>query len=246
MRTLKLILAYDGGAYSGWQRQPQADRPTVQRVVEDAVGAITGVAGPVYASGRTDAGVHALGQVAHLHTESAIPAGSLLRALNATLPADVAVFALDEVDGEFHARFGARRKTYFYQCHVGPERHPLWRRYALHLRHWPDLERIRQAAGLLVGRHDFRSFVTDSAERDDTVRGLAALRVIRTAHGFRIFATADGFLRHMVRSLSGLLLKVGQGQEELSRVPAILAARDRCEAPAALPPHGLFLWKVDY
>ncbi|MFH0947339.1 MAG: tRNA pseudouridine(38-40) synthase TruA [Planctomycetota bacterium] len=245
MRTLKLILRYDGRAYAGWQRQ-QPNRPTIQRELESAVLRVTGVPGVVHASGRTDAGVHAIGQVAHLVTPCELPPEQLLRALNANLPQDIAVRQIFEMPEGFHARRHARRKTYFYQFYVDENRNPLCSRRALHLRRWPDLARLRLAAEILTGRHDFRSFVTGAPDDKDTVRQLYRIRVLRTPHGLRIFVTGNGFLRHMVRSLAGLMIRVGTGREEIHRVEEILAARSRSAAPAALPAHALFLWRVDY
>ncbi len=243
-RTFKLTLAYDGAAYQGWQRQP--DCATIQERVEAAVRAVTGEEAAVTASGRTDAGVHALGQVAHVCARWRPPAEALLRALNANLPQDIAVRRVEEAPAGFHARRDARRKTYFYQVFIGPERHPFWRRCALHLRLPPDVRAMRAAAAMLTGRHDFRSFVVNAGERANTVRTLFSLRVLEARCGLRIFACANGFLQHMVRALAGLLLQVGRGRESPAGVREILAARDRARAPASLPPHGLFLWKVDY
>lgn len=244
MRTLKLTLAYDGRGYFGWQRQP--NRPTIQQAVESAVASVTGERAIVHGSGRTDAGVHALGQVAHLVTGTRLPAEQLLRALNANLPQDIAVREIAEMQEGFHARHHARRKTYFYQFHVDANRDPLWRDRAVHLRRWPDLGTMRQAARVLTGRHDFRSFVTEAAAGEDTVRELFRLHIQRNPRGLRVFVTGSGFLRHMVRSLVGLLIRVGTGREELARVESIVAARDRSAAPAALPAYALFLWRVDY
>ncbi|MBI4881576.1 MAG: tRNA pseudouridine(38-40) synthase TruA [Planctomycetes bacterium] len=243
-RTFKLTLAYDGAAYQGWQRQP--GRATIQERVEAAVCAVTGEQAAVHASGRTDAGVHALGQVAHVRARWRLPPETLLRALNANLPEDVAVRRAEEAPAAFHARRDARRKTYFYQVYVGPDRHPFWRRFALHLRRPPDVRAMRAAAAMLTGRRDFRSFVAHAGAREDTVRTLYFLRVLDARCGLRIFACADGFLQHMVRALAGTLLQVGAGRAPPAAVREILAARDRGAAPASLPPHGLFLWRVDY
>ncbi|MFG0317470.1 MAG: tRNA pseudouridine(38-40) synthase TruA [Planctomycetota bacterium JB042] len=243
-RTVKLVLAYDGAAYQGWQRQP--DRPTVQGAVEAAIQAVTRVRSPVHGSGRTDAGVHAIGQVCHFRTACGLPAETLVRALNANLPEDVAVRAAADAPADFHARYSAVRKTYFYQAYVDAHRDPLRRRRALHLRRPPDLGAMRRAAAHLVGRHDFRSFATEAPPDLDTVRTMFALRIVGTPRGFRIFATSNGFLQHMVRSIAGCLLRVGMGRDDPSEPARILAARDRREAPAALPAHALFLWRVDY
>lgn len=243
-RNIRIVLRYDGSAYFGWQRQP--DMPTVQARVEQAVESVTGAATDVHASGRTDAGVHALAQVANFHTDTRLAPPDLQRALNANLPADIAVCQAEDVAEEFHARFSARRKTYFYQLHVGRLRDPFRVRHSLALPTTPDLDRMRQAARQLIGRHDFRSFATAGHLKEDTVRELHALRVVRVRGGLRVFATANGFLQHMVRTLVGGLVRVGSGRDEPERMAEILRACDRKEAPPALPAHGLFLWRVDY
>lgn len=244
-RIVRLLLRYDGTAYSGWQRQ--ADRPTVQAAIEDALATILAGETPVvHGSGRTDAGVHALGQVAHFETSSRLDAPTIRRALNARLPHDVAVAgACDERPG-FHARFSAVRKTYVYRFAVGDSVDPFLRGHALHLFRRPDVAAMRAVASALVGRHDFRSFCAEARDREDTVRTLFALRVREGRHDLRVFATADGFLQHMVRALAGALLKAGRGDLSVDRAREILAAGDRPRAPAALPAHGLYLWKVDY
>ena len=244
VRTLKLTLCYDGHAYSGWQRQP--NRPTIQRALEAAVLSVTGEPGVIHGSGRTDAGVHAIGQVGHLVTSCELPPDQLLRALNGNLPQDIAVRRILEMPEGFHAQHHARRKTYFYQFYVDENRNPLCSRRALHLRRWPDLSRLRLAAEMLTGRHDFRSFATGASEDEDTVRKLFRIRVVRAPHLLRIFVTGNGFLRHMVRSMVGLMMRVGTGREEPARVAEILAARSRSAGPAALPAHAVFLWRVDY
>lgn len=244
VRTIRLVLRYDGAAYHGWQRQPGLD--TIQARLEQAVLQVTGEAAAVHASGRTDAGVHALGQVAHFNTASALPPQVLLRALNASLPEDVAVVESAEAAPGFHARFLARRKTYVYQFVVGRVRDPLWCRYACSVWTPPDLDAMRAAARELVGRHDFRSFAREGSRKVDTVRTVSALRLFRWSRGIRLFATADGFLQHMVRTLAGTLLAAGTGRIGAGDAARILAAADRRAAPAALPAHGLFLWRVDY
>lgn len=243
-RRIKLVLQYDGANYHGWQRQ--ADVPTIQAVVEDTLATIVSEAVVVHASGRTDAGVHALGQVAHFDTKSRLPAAVIARALNARLPEDIAIARADDTPADFHARFSAKRKTYCYQFHVGEFESPFFRRHFEHVFRELDVARMRDAAKRLVGRHDFRSFAAEMHAVEDTVRTLYSLRVLRIPSGSRVFATGDGFLMHMVRTLAGTLLKVGLGKLDLDEVDAILAAKDRRRAPAALPPHGLFLWRVDY
>ncbi len=243
-RTIRLEIAYDGTEFMGWQRQP--DQRTVQGVVETAVASITGTAAAVHGSGRTDAGVHALGQVAHFQSESRLSTGDLARALNARLPRDVVVRGVADVRPDFHARYSARRKTYIYQVYVAAHRDPFLDRYALQVRSAPDVTAMREAAARLEGRHDFRPFATGAAAIEDTVRDLTRVRVVRGSRGFRIYATANGFLRHMVRALAGLLLCVGDGRSAPTAVDALLESRCRSGEPAAAPPHALVLWRVDY
>lgn len=243
-RRVKLVLQYDGTDYHGWQRQ--AAVPTIQAVVEDTLATIVSETLVVHASGRTDAGVHALGQVAHFDTRSRLPASTIVRAMNARLPPDIAVVAAEDAAPTFHARFSVKRKTYCYQFHVAPYESPFFRRYFQHVFRAPKVERMRAAAAQLVGTHDFRSFAAEMASIEDTVRTLHSLRVFRLKSGIRVFATGSGFLMHMVRTLAGTLVKVGLEKLPVESVGEILAARDRRRAPAAMPPHGLFLWRVDY
>lgn len=244
LRRVKLVLQYDGTEYHGWQRQ--AAVPTIQAVVEDTLATIVSEQRVVHASGRTDAGVHALGQVAHFDTRSRLPASTIVRAMNARLPPDIAVASAEYAAPNFHARYSAKRKTYCYQFHVAPYESPFFRRYFEHVFRAPKIERMRAAAAQLVGTHDFRSFAAEMSSVEDTVRTLFALRVFRLKSGIRVFASGSGFLMHMVRTLAGTLLKVGLEKLPVEVVGDILEARDRRRAPAAMPPHGLFLWRVDY
>ncbi len=243
-RTIRLVLQYDGTEFCGWQRQ-EVGR-SVQGVVEAALLPLCHRPTTLHGSGRTDAGVHALGQVAHFVTNRNLSALTFQRALNATLPPDIAIARSDEVTPGFHARFSARRKTYCYQFHQGVCESPFVRRYTHHVWRALDVDTMRRAARELVGTHDFRSFAAEMRDVADTVRTIYALRIRRTKNGVRIHATGNGFLMHMVRTIAGTLLKVGLGALDPSGVRGILEARDRRRAPAALPAQGLFLWKVDY
>jgi tRNA pseudouridine38-40 synthase len=241
---VKLVLRYDGGDFRGWQRQ--ADVRTVQAVVEDTLASVVSERVVVHASGRTDAGVHALGQVAHFDTESRLSPETIARAMNARLPDDVAVVSAAAVAADFHARFDVWRKTYCYQLHVAKVECPFHRRFFAHVHRELDVAAMRAAARLLLGRHDFRSFAAEAHDIEDCVRTLFALRVLHIPSGLRIFATGDGFLMHMVRNVAGTLLKVGLNKIAVAEVATILAARDRRLAPPALSPAGLFLWRVEY
>jgi tRNA pseudouridine38-40 synthase len=253
-RRRALVLAYDGAAYAGWQVQP--DQPTVQGVLEAALGVLVRQPVRVHGSGRTDAGVHALGQVAHFDDPLGLPPERLAAALNSLLPPDIRVRQAMAVAPGFHALHGAVAKTYLYQLHLAPATGgsraalaavPPHRRLTFHaVRGDLDLVAMRRAAQLLRGRHDFTALSKAMDEGRGTVKTLRSLRVLRVPHGLRVFATADGFLYGMVRLLAGLLVEVGRGRRDPERVPELLAAADRSRAPALLPPHGLFLWKVRY
>ena len=249
MRTLKLTLAYDGRAYAGWQVQPGQE--TVQGVLEAAIEKVTGRRGRTIASGRTDAGVHALGQVVAFRTPSDLPAGVLQRALNAELPHDVAVLAMSEAPEAFHPIRDAVRKRYRYMIHDGPIRDVFRERYC-----WPynhgrlDAEAMNRAAKTLLGRHDFSSFESSGAERDSSVRTIFEIDVERGRGGEQDYITveieADGFLYNMVRAIVGTLVEIGRGAQRESWMAEVLAAADRSAAGPTAPPQGLFMVKVKY
>ena len=249
MRTLMLTLAYDGTANAGWQ--VQQGRVTVQEVLETAIEKVTGRRVRTIASGRTDAGVHALGQVVGFATESNLPTEVLQRALNAELPRDVAVLHVAEVSDGFHAIRDAVRKRYRYVIRDGPVRDVFRLRYCWHYpRGRLDAEAMARAAGTLLGTHDFSSFETSGAERKDSIRTIDELRVERgrgeEQHSIMIEVEADGFLYNMVRAIVGTLVEVGRGARPESWVADVLAAADRRTAGPTAPPQGLFLVRVDY
>jgi len=248
MRTIKLTLAYDGAAYAGWQVQP--GRKTVQEVIEGAIEKITTERIRVIASGRTDAGVHALGQVVGFRTESHLPADVLQRALNAELPRDVAVLEATDAPDDFHPIRDAVRKHYRYVLRDGPVRDVFRRAYCWQYYSPLDEAAMARAARALVGTHDFSSFETSGAERKDSIRTVYDIRVERGRGGENDVITleieADGFLYNMVRAIVGTLVEVGRGAEDESWVAQVLAATDRRAAGPTAPPQGLFLVRVDY
>ena len=248
MRSIKLTLAYDGTAYAGWQVQP--GRTTVQGVLEAALERITGESIRVVASGRTDAGVHALGQVASFQTESRLAAEVFCRALNAELTHDVAVLAAVEAPEGFHALRDAVRKRYRYVIRDGPVRDVFRRHYCWQHRLRLDAEAMDRAARSLVGRHDFSSFESSGAERQSSVRTVYEIGVARgqggQSHVITLQVEADGFLYNMVRAIAGTLVEVGRGAQSESWVAEVLAAADRRAAGPNAPPQGLFLVHVDY
>jgi tRNA pseudouridine38-40 synthase len=244
MRTLKLLLSYDGTDFFGWQRQP--DRRTVQQVLEEAIGKLTGTEPTTYASGRTDAGVHALGQVAHFHTASRHSPEVFVKALNALLPRDVRVRGAWEMPQSFHATLDAKAKLYRYVIDNHPIADPLQRRYSYHVYHHLDVPAMSRAAQALQGRHDFHSFETHWPNRTSSVRTIMHIAVSRQGDFVWIDAEADGFLYNMVRTIAGSLILVGEGRWPESRLAEVLAAEDRRLAGPTAPPQGLFLVRVRY
>jgi tRNA pseudouridine38-40 synthase len=247
-RWLKLTLAYDGGAYAGWQVQP--DKPTVQGTLESALRQITQEAVRVTAAGRTDAGVHALGQVVGCRTATRLSNADLQRALNAVLPNDIAVLSIDDAAEGFHATRDAIGKRYRYQIHNGRTPSVFDRHYAWHYPQPLDAAAMHAAGQALVGRHDFSSFETAGSERPDSIRTIHELSVARgsdeLADRVTIDVAGDGFLYNMVRTIVGTLVEVGTGARDLKWPAAVLAACDRREAGQTAPPHGLFLVNVSY
>ncbi|MEZ5318840.1 MAG: tRNA pseudouridine(38-40) synthase TruA [Vicinamibacterales bacterium] len=248
MRTLKLTVAYDGTNYCGFQRQ--ANGLSVQEVLEDALAPFERDAagrGPtVSGAGRTDAGVHALGQVASVNVAFETPASAVQRALNARLPADVRVVGAVDATPGFHARHHARGKSYRYRVSTPPVQSPFDRLYAWHAPGRYDLDAMRAAAEALVGRHDFKSFQARGSAVRHTVRTMRTI-AITTPPGEIVFEVeGDGFLRHMVRAVVGTLLDVGTGLRQPADMAAILEARDRAAAGPTAPAHGLTLVAVTY
>ena len=247
MRVIKLLLAYDGTDFVGWQRQ--AAGVSVQGLLEDALHPILGGPVAVHGAGRTDAGVHALGQVASFTLTTSIDATALARALNATLPPDVRILNAAEVADDFHARFSARGKVYEYRIVNAPIVLPLLRRYAWHVIPALDLVAIEKASIALRGTHDFAAFQGAGTEVHSTERTIHRLE-------WRPGATPDdplvmevegnGFLRYMVRNIAGTLVAIGLRRWPAAQIDAILASRDRAVAGPTAPPQGLFLTRVLY
>ncbi len=248
MRTFKLTLAYDGSNYSGWQIQ--TGQVTLQETLERALQKITGEAIRVTASGRTDAGVHALGQVVSFRSQTHLAADVLQRGLNAELPRDMAALAVTEAADDFHATGSAVRKRYRYVLHDGPVRDVFERRHAWHCRGRLEVAAMRRAAQALLGMHDFASFETHGSQRETSVRTIYEISLERGqgAAGDRIVleVEADGFLYNMVRTIVGTLVEVGRGRQAESWPAQVLAARDRKAAGRTAPAQGLFLVRVDY
>jgi tRNA pseudouridine38-40 synthase len=241
---LKLVVEYDGTGYCGFQRQP--GRPTIQDELERAIARVTGEAAAVVPAGRTDAGVHAAGQVVHFDSGTTLPPDELWRALNAVLPAAIAVRDLAAVDDGFHARYGARVRRYRYTILNRAVRSPLEARYAAHVTRPLDVTAMQAAAEVLVGDHDFASFGGKMWAGGTTRRTIHSLVVTRQGDRVLIEVSANAYLSRMVRSIAGCLVAVGLGELSADDVRGILDARDRAMVKRLAPPEGLCLLQVDY
>jgi tRNA pseudouridine38-40 synthase len=244
VRTLKLLIAYDGTAYSGWQRQ--LNGPTIQAAIEDAFVPLTGEAPTVTGAGRTDTGVHALGQVASVRVTTGLAVESIRRALNVRLAPDIRILSVADAHPDFHARFAAVGKTYRYRLVTSEVASPFDRWFVWHLPARLNLDPMREAAGHLCGRHDFASFQSAHSSVVDTVRTITRLDLHPSADGVLIEVHGDGFLRHMVRAIVGTLVDVGAGRRTPGSMPALIRACNRHQAGDTAPASGLTLVSVDY
>jgi tRNA pseudouridine38-40 synthase len=249
MRNLKLVLAYDGTDFSGWQVQPET--ATIQGTLVSAIGRVTGEKVLPQGSGRTDAGVHALGQVASFATHSPIPPENLVIALNDILPASIRVLEAAEVSPDFHARKSARAKSYRYRIYRGDICPPFLARYVWHYPYPLDEVAMHEIAGLIVGEHDFTSFAAVDPERGreeevSNVRQIFASHWERHGNEFVYTVRGSGFLHHMVRNLVGTFLLAGKGTLKALDLIRILEARSRSAAGATAPASGLCLVTVEY
>ncbi len=245
MTRFKLTLEYDGAAFVGWQRQDNG--PSVQQALEEAVTGFCGETATVHGAGRTDAGVHAMGQVAHLDVEKPTTAETLRDALNAHLkPAPVAVLAAEVAADDFHARFSATERRYLYR--IVNRRPPLAleRGRAWWVPRPLDAAAMHAAAQLLVGKHDFSSFRASECQAKSPVKTLTAIEVSRLAEAIEIRARAPSFLHHQVRNFAGTLRLVGEGKWSAVKVKQVLEARDRNAAGQTAPAEGLYLTEVVY
>lgn len=250
MRNLKIVLAYDGSEFSGWQ--VQLDAATIQGTLASAIGRVTGEKVLPQGSGRTDAGVHALAQVATFATDSPIPAPNLVKALNDVLPRSIRILEVAEASPEFHARKSACAKTYRYRIYRGAICPPFLARYVWHYPFPLDEDAMRQAAGFVIGEHDFTSFAAVDPERGRVDEAISNVRRIfastweRAGEELVYTVRGSGFLHHMVRNLVGTFVPAGKGTLQPADLTEILAARNRSAAGATAPASGLYLVSVEY
>lgn len=255
MKTIRLLLAYDGTNYHGWQIQPNGI--SIQETIEQKISLMTGEAVNVLSAGRTDAGVHALGQVASFRTAARHAPDVFCRALNATLPDDIRILAAEEAPDDFHPRFDAKSKIYTYLIANEADISPFAIKYAAHIKMRLNADAMQEGAQHLPGRRDFASFQASGCAAKTSVRTVTACSIdVLEAAGFlglsipgrfiRISVEADAFLRHMVRNIAGTLIEVGRGKRKADAVPELLQLRNRSAAGPTAPACGLFLNRVFY
>lgn len=241
---IKLTIEYDGTEYCGWQIQPNGI--TIQQRINEAVKAVTGEDVCVTGSGRTDAGVHALGQVAHFDTSSRIPAERFAPALNSALPKDIRVIKSELVDDDFNARFCAKSKTYRYSMYLSDTVRPMLDRYSAQVNASVDVTSMKQVAETFVGEHDFRAFMATGSEVKDTVRTIFLADISCEGEQVVFTVSGNGFLYNMVRIMAGTLVGVGTGKLSVTDVVLALESGERTRAGKTMPPRGLSLIKVEY
>ena len=245
MPSFRITIAYDGGPFVGWQRQ--AAGTSIQGLIEGALRKLDGREVTVTGAGRTDAGVHAMGQVASFTLVRETPPEVVLRSLNARLPPEIRIVAAEDVPASFHARFNATSKTYRYRIWNADVLSPFERAYAWHVPGALDIDGMATAARLVEGRHDFAAFQTVGGASGPTERVITSSTLAAGSDDLLTYdVTGDGFLRHMVRAIVGTLVEVGRGRQRPEWMRDVIASRDRSRAGKTAPAHGLFLMRVDY
>lgn len=245
MRNFKIIIQYDGSRYQGWQKQGSTEN-TLQGKFETLLSRLAGGPVEISASGRTDAGVHAYGQVANFHMNTELSPHELMERINQYLPEDVAVTECTEADARFHARLNAKKKTYRYRVLNTSIPHVFDRKFVYQVPEGLDVEAMKSAASLLIGTHDFKSFTSAKKSKKSTVRTIYSIDITRVGEEVWFLFTGDGFLFHMVRILTGTLLEVGLGKRPAGDMGRILSSCDRQEAGFLAPAQGLALMEVCY
>ena len=244
MTNIKLTISYDGTDYVGWQSQKNG--VSVQDLVEEALEKVVKKKIRITGSGRTDAGVHALGQVANFKTDSTVPPERFALALNTYLPRDIRVLKSESAPEDFNARYSAKRKKYRYSAFIGDISLPLKQRYALHLETMPDIEKMKEAAKIFVGEHDFRSFSSTGSAVKTTVRTIYSVDVEERNGDITIDVCGNGFLYNMVRIIAGSLFAVGYGKTSVNALIEALLGAKRPNECKTLPAQGLCLIEVEY
>lgn len=246
MRNIKLSLAYDGTKYHGFQKQNNTTLKTIQDELEKALSKITNESIIVNGSGRTDAGVHAKGQVVNFFSSTTIPSERISRAVNSVLPPDIRVWQAEDMPQDFHARFAAKRKTYCYTIYNDRQMSPFWRYYAYHVPVSLDTNKMKKGAENFVGTHDFHGFCAKNTAVNDYVRTIFSCQIEKEECLLRLYITGSGFLYNMVRIVMGTLLEIGKGKRDPEDIIALIKAKNRKLSGITLPPQGLCLFSVVY
>lgn len=244
MRNIKLIIEYDGKNFNGWQKQP--DIPNIQGEIEKAIFELTGEQVELTASGRTDAGVHSLGQVANFKTNSNMPIEKFAVAINSKLKNSILVKSAEEVEERFHSRYNCKGKKYRYIINNSKEGSAIYRNFEFHIREKLDVEKMQEAVKYFEGEHDFKGFKSSGGNNKSTVRTITKAKVILDGERIIIELTGNGFLYNMVRIISGTLVDVGLGKIAPKEITEIIESKDRQRAGKTLPPQGLYLVEVYY
>ncbi|NGX50710.1 MAG: tRNA pseudouridine synthase A [Chlamydiae bacterium] len=240
----KMTISYDGTKYGGWQVQPNT--LTIQALIQDALKTILRTHTPIIASGRTDAGVHALGQVAHFEADEELDRRSLLYSLNGILPRDIRIRDLVAVAETFHARFSSKKKIYHYHLNLSPVQNPFRYLYSTQMRAPLDLKLLEEALPAFQGTHDFSSLASAGCGSKNPIKTLYRLDMILEPDGLRLEFEGDGFLYKMIRNIVGTLLEIAQNKSPMSVIPHLLTQKGRQRSGPTAPPKGLFLYKVEY
>ena len=244
MRNIKLTIEYDGKDFNGWQKQP--NELNIQGEIERAIKGVTKEDVELYASGRTDAGVHAIGQVANFKTNTSIPIEKIATAINSQLKYSIRIKSAEEVPMEFHSRYNCKEKTYAYVINNEEQASAIFRNLEYHFPKKLDIEKMKKAAKYFVGEHDFSAFKSSGTSSKSSVRKIYSSEVYMYNGRIIIKLTGNGFLYNMVRIISGTLLEVGLGTINPEDIEKIIESKDRKKAGKTLPPHGLYLIKVEY
>ena len=243
MRNIKITIQYNGKNYCGWQKQNNS--PGIQGTIEKAIFDITREEVKITGSGRTDAGVHALGQVANFKINSQIPVDRIPNALNAKLPKDISIVKAEEVDEDFHSRYSAKKKTYRYQIYNSLYRSPIYADISYPVKYDLDIDKMKKEAKSLIGTYDFKGFMSSGSSVTDTVRTIYNIEVSKSEDLIIIEIEGNGFLYNMVRIIAGTLVDIGRGRIA-EKMSTIIESKSRSMAGHTAPAHGLFLKKVDY
>lgn len=244
VRNIKLTIAYDGTNYHGWQTQLK--KITVQEEIEKAITVITKQEANLIGSGRTDRGVHALGQVANFIADTNIESDRIKIALNSNLPKDIRVLKSEDAHMEFHSRYDACKKTYMYQIYNDCIMNPFYRNYSYFIPYNLDFKLMEEASKLLIGTHDFKGFMSSGSEVKTTVRTIYNLELVKENELIKLFVTGNGFLYNMVRIIAGTLIDIGKGSKDISCIANALETGDRTFLGNTAKPEGLFLKEVFY